>query len=413
MDILLTTLGSRGDLNPFLSLGVNLKRRGHRVTVITSEVYRPVVALAGLNFISCHSAEDFYEVQNHPDLYDSRKGFQILAKHLMLGTMRKVYQIISEYSSADTLLISSQFLLGTRLANEKLGLPLVTLALQPAAFWSVKEPSINPGMLFLSKLPFFLRKLILNKVDKDYLDKTLAPELNRFRQELKLPAINKIYSHWIFSPLKIMGLFPEWFAKPALDWPANTQLTGFINYDENAQQPVPEQILNFLNGGESPVILTYGTANTQSEFFFQTLIAAGRRLNLRLLILTQYPQQLPALRFNRECQAAYVSLPTVLPRVKAIVHHGGIGTTAQALAAAVPQLIVPFAYDQFDNAVKLEKIGAGISLISKKSYSVERAAKALEDLLTSEAIKSQCSIYSKKIDFAEAERLTCEIIETC
>ena len=411
MNMLLTVLGSRGDLNPFLIIGVNLKNRGHQVTIITSENYSHLVTSAGLNFISCYSAAEYNEVQNNPDLYDPRKGFAVLAKNMMLGTMRKLYQLISQFNPADTLLISSQFMLGARLANEKLGIPLVTLTLQPAAFWSIAEPAVNPEALFLPKLPFFIRKLIMNKVEKEYMDSVLSPELNCFREELHLPPIKKIYSSWSLSPQKIIGLFPEWYAKFAGDWPPQTQLTGFVSYDENASQLLPKEVINFLENGEAPLILTYGTANQQGQYFYKTFIEAGRRLNQRLLILTQYPNQLPNLQADRECYAAYLSLSTALSKSKGIIHHGGIGTLSQALATATPQLIVPFAHDQFDNAIRLEKIGAGISLISKKGYSIEKAVSALENLIESTELKPQCLMHSKKINFSEAENLTCQLIE--
>ncbi len=411
MNVLLSVLGSRGDLNPYLSIGVNLKKRGHQVTVITSEIYHQVVAKAGLNFISCHSAAEYYQAQNNPDLYHPRKGYEVFAEHL-LGTMRKLYYSIAEFNPAETLLISSQLMLGAHLANEKKGFPLINLALQPAAFWSVEEPAVRAGTLFLPKLPAFIRRLVLHKVEKDYIDGVLSVKLNHFRKELNLPAVNKIYSSWVFSPgKKIIGLFPDWFAKPALDWPTTTALTGFVNFDENAHQALPKEILEFLTKGEPPVILTYGTANTQGQYFFKTFIEAARRLHLRLLILTQYPEQLPALKLDRECHASYISLLTVLSKTRAIVHHGGIGTIAQALATATPQLLVPLAHDQFDNAVRLKKMGAAECLISRKNYSVAKAMKKLENLLTSTAIKSQCRSYAEKINFSRAEQLTCELIE--
>jgi hypothetical protein len=79
----------------------------------------------------------------------------------MLNPMRKEYDIISKFNPKNILLIATQFMLGARLANEKLGFPLITLALQPASFWSVLQPALNPGALYLPKLPYFLRALFL------------------------------------------------------------------------------------------------------------------------------------------------------------------------------------------------------------------------------------------------------------
>ena len=141
----------------------------------------------------------------------------------------------------------------------------------------------------------------------------------------------------------------------------------------------------------------------------KTSIETARKLGRRCIILTQYPEQLPRLNSN-EMHVSYVPLKKLLPHAATIVHHGGIGTIAQSLAAALPQLIVPMAYDQPDNAFRLEKLGVSLT-ISPKKYSVDRAARTLQKLLDSHAIKSQCLRYSKKIDFHQAEQRLCEAIE--
>lgn len=410
MNILLITLGSRGDVNPFIDVGLMLKNRGHAVTVVTSEVYANVITALGLDFISCNTAAEYNEIINNPDLYHPRKGFAVFAEYAMLNPMRKEYDIISQFNSSNTLLVATQFMLGARLANEKLGFPLVTVALQPASFWSIAQPPLNPGALYLPKFPYVLRKLMLKFLERNVIDRTLCPQLNQLRVELGLAPVNRIYSQWLFSPRKIIGLFPEWFAHPAVDWPAQTQLTGFIHHNENADQTLPEKVSHFLQADSPPLVLTYGTATTQGNYFFQVFIEAARKLKLRVLILTQYPEQLPPLQPEREIQVNYASLPKIFPHAAALVHHGGIGTLSQALTAGLPQLIVPMAYDQFDNASRLNQIGAGLSLTTK-NYSISAAVNKIEKLLQSPEIKSNCLHYSKRIDFSQAGQLTCQLLE--
>ena len=410
MNILLITLGSRGDVNPFIDIGLMLKNRSHDVTVITSEVYASVITKLGLNFISCNTIAEYNEVINHPDLYHPRKGFAVFAKHAMLNPMRKEYDIISKFNPNNTVLVATQFMLGARLANEKLGFPIVSLALQPASFWSVAQPALNPGALYLPKLPYFLRKLMLIFLERNVMDRILCPELNQFRTELGLPPVNCVYSKWLFSPQEIIGLFPEWFARPAADWPTQTQLTGFIHEDQNADQPLSEKVSQFLQTHEPPLILTYGTATIKTEQFFKIFIEAARKLKLPVLILTQHPQQLPPLQAEREIQVDYIPFQKIFPHAAALIHHGGIGTLSQGLAAGLPQLIVPLAHDQFDNAFHLNKIGAGLSLIAQ-NYSINEAVSKIEELLKSNEIKSNCLRYSKKINFSQAGQLTCQLIE--
>jgi len=242
------------------------------------------------------------------------------------------------------------------------------------------------------------------------MDRILCPQLNQFRTELSLNPVHHVYSRWSFSPQKIIGLFPEWFAHPAVDWPAQTQLTGFIHDDANDHQPLPEKLSHFLQANEPPLVLTYGTATTQAKQFFKIFIEAARKLKLPVLILTQHPQQLPPLQAEREIQVDYIPLPKIFPLAAALIHHGGIGTLSQALAAGLPQLIVPLAYDQFDNAFRLSQIVAGLSLTTK-NYSINQAVNKIEELLRSDEIKSNCLRYAQRIDVSQAGQLTCQLIE--
>ncbi len=411
MKILLITLGSRGDINPIICLGLALKNKGHEVTIISSEVYGAIVTASGLSFITCSTASEYHNVINNPDFYDAQKSFKVIAQYMLLDPMRRIYEIIANYDPANTVLVATQFMLGARIAHEKLGFPLVTVCLQPMSFWSEIEPPVYPGGS-LQKLPAFLKKIMLRITDRFLMDKTLSPQVNQFRQELGLMPVNKIYSRWMFSPQKIIGFFPVWFTAPAPDWPKQTELTGFLHYDENANQVIPKEVIQFLSAGNPPLIMTYGTSTTQCEAFFRIFVEAARRLEQRVLILTQHGNQLPELNPDMEMHIPYISLQKILPHSAAIIHHGGIGTLSQALTAATPQLIVPLVNDQFDNAYRLEKLGAGLSLIAKK-YSVDDAMNKIQELLRSTAIKSNCLFYSKKINSSRYEQQVCRIIENC
>lgn len=411
MHILLITLGTRGDINPFICLGKQLKALGYEVTIISSEIYHDLVRSVGMNFISCSAASEYDAVINDSHVYDARKSFKVVANYLSLTPLRKLYNIISQFDPSNTILVATSFMLGARIANEKLNIPLVSICLQPMAFWSIEETPVYAGTS-IHKLSFFFRKLILNLIDRWMIDKLFSRELNQFRSELGLHHVRNIYSKWMFSSQKNIGLFPEWFAKPASDWPKNTELTGFLHCDdENSDHAIPEELIHFLRAGSPPIILTYGTGTTQCEKFYNIFIEAARKLNQRVLVLTQYPDQLPLLNSNREMHASYVPLQIILPHAAAIIHHGGIGTLSRALSASIPQLIVPLAHDQYDNAARLEKLGAGLSLPAKK-YSVNTAIKKINELLNSEKIRSNCLLYSKKINYSQAIEQTCRVIES-
>lgn len=114
MNIILITLGSRGDINPFICLGSALKKRGHAVTIISSEIYDEIITAAGLNFISCSSSVDYNNFINNSDAYDIQKHFNVIVNYLAINPMRKIYDIISKFDPSNLVLIGTQFMFGAK-----------------------------------------------------------------------------------------------------------------------------------------------------------------------------------------------------------------------------------------------------------------------------------------------------------
>ena len=243
------------------------------------------------------------------------------------------------------------------------------------------------------------------------LDKIFAPEINRFRQSLSLPPIKKIFDKWTHSPQKNLGLFPDWFAHPQPDWPTQTQLTSFIFYDkQNEQESISERLEEFLNAGAAPIIFTPGTAMKHANQFFADCIMACQMLGRRGILLTEHPDQLPR-ELPKDIQHfAYSPFSKILPRAVALVHHGGIGTTAQAIAAGIPQVIRPMAHDQPDNAARVEGLGISASL-SPKKFNAASLAEKLNTLITSQQVLDRCKSYAQKINPDQSLNDTCAIIE--
>jgi len=412
MNIIFVTLGSRGDLNPFLYLGKILQQRGLRITIISSEIYKNLIETAGFEFITCSSADSYHQIIQEPAFYNPKKSFKMIAEYVILDPMRSVYQALQNFDPRNSVIVATRFMAGARLAQEKLKFPLISTCLQPLTLWSIKQPAIDPTGSSAHRLPWFLRKIVYAAASRWLLDRHISPQINQFRQELGLPNISKLFSHWLYSPQKVLGLFPEWFAEPSPDWPAHTELTGFVADSAPSLHAFESEISAFLNTGEPPIVITYGTSVTRAKDFFIKTLEANRILGYRSLILTQYPEQLPPLYPDRELHIHYAPLQQLLPYCAAIVHHGGAGTLAQAIAAALPQLIIPLINDQLDNAARIEKLGLGLKLSSAK-YSILKAKLKINQLINSANIKENCIAYSKRIDFEQAAQLTCDIVQEC
>ncbi len=404
--ILLCTIGSAGDVNPFIGIGGQLRKRGFRVVLVTSQYFEAQARSEGLEFFGLGSAEDYRSIIEDPDLWSPDKGFKVFAERVVFPIMEPAYEFIAGFDPSNTLLLAQGQFFAAHIAHEKLGMPFITVHLQPAAFRSVYEFPLSPV-----PLPPFLVRGLFTLVDALLLDKLFAPNINRFRLTLNLPPIRKIFGGWMHSPQLNLGLFPDWFAQPQPDWSPQTQLTSFVFYDkQNGIEELPADLENFLNAGSPPIVFTAGTAMKHADQFYRDCIGACQILGQRGILLTGHPEQLPAELPAGIQHFSYLPFSKVLPRALALVHHGGIGTTAQAIAAGIPHVIRPMAHDQPDTAARVEKLGIGATL-SPNKFNARSLAEKLNLLIDSQSVNKRCRIFADRIHPEQALNDTCSIIE--
>ena len=287
--ILLCTIGSAGDVNPFIAMGQRLLKRGLRVVLVTSQYFESQAHDAGLEFIGLGSVDDYRTIIDNPDLWDANKGFRVFAETVVLPILEPAYKIISSFDPTKTIIVAQGQFFAAHIAHEKLGFPFITVHLQPAALRSVYEFPMLPGWI-----PAFAKHALFNLIDALVLDKLFAPKINDLRQKLGLPAVKKIFDRWMHSPQRNLCLFPDWFAQPQPDWPAQTKLTGFVYHDKRGDhENLPRALEDFLKAGSAPIVFTPGTAMKHADQFFLECIKACRLLGRRGILLTQHPEQLP------------------------------------------------------------------------------------------------------------------------
>lgn len=404
-------MGSAGDVHPSIAVGKALRARGHSVLFVVNSYFENAVRGAGLGFLSGGTVEEYLRTTQDPNLWKFGKGFRVLFE-MMLNSMREYYRVIADRNDpGHTLVVAPSSALGARLANEKLGVPLVNMHLQPLVLRSLNE---QPGLAvptFLTPMLRPARRIWLAALDRWILDPPLLPSLNAFRAELGLPPVQRVMNEWMHSPDLVIGLFPKWFAPPQPDWPAQLRLTGFPLYDEAGNRDLPAGLTDFMDGGEPPIVFTLGTAMRFAQQFFEASAETCRLLGRRGILLTQFREQTPATLPEGVQHFDYVPFSEVLPKCAAIVHHGGIGTIAQGLRAGIPQLIVPSNFDQPSNAARLRKLGVGDS-IRPKAYTSELASRRLAMLLQSDRIAERCRFFASKFHDSDPLRDTCELIES-
>ena len=405
--ILLATMGSAGDVYPMLALGRGLQARGYHPIILTNDHFEALVAEADLPFIALGGREEYQRTMENPDLWNPVRGLGVVAKNGMMPLLRPFYDIVRQFDPQTTILAATVLLFGARIAHEKLGIPLVSIHLQPSLFRSVFAPPNLGGFRLPDWMPHRLKRGYFRLLDAAFIDPLMAKETNAFRAEVGLPPVTRLFDQWMFSPQKNIGLFPDWFAAPQPDWPPNTQLTGFIQHEQ--PQGMTADLRTFLDEGEPPIVFTPGTAMQHGADFFRESVAAVQKLGRRAILLTQHTGQVPPNLPPTVRHFRYVPLQELLPHSAALVYHGGVGTLAQALAAGIPHLVIPFSHDQPDNAQRLRHMGVG-DFLPPKQYKASAVAAKLNHLLTHPATQQRCAALAQQVDFEQALEASCAAI---
>ncbi len=408
MKVLLVTLGTDGDVHPFIGLGLALRKRGHDVILLANEHYADRVN-GTLNFVSLGSKSLHQRIVDDPAFWDPARLGSVVAEW-GLSQMPAQFHAIAEHNEPGrTVVVSPASVFGARIAQEKLGIPLATIVLQPALFRSIHRPTVMPGVPAIPRwFPRFVKGVFLKGVDAA-VNKILLSRVSAFRCELGLKPLTGI-AEWWMSPQRIIALFPDWFGMPQPDWPAQTRLTQFPMYDHRVSSDLSSETRDFLDAGEPPIVFTPGTGVGHGHAFFQAAVDACRRMGRRGILLTVYREQLPTDLPATVRHFDYVPFGQLLPHAAAIVHHGGVGTVSHAMAAGIPQLIMPRSYDQPDNARRVKELGVG-DWIKPKAFCGRTIARKLERLLTSPVVQARCRTKAQRFRDSDPMGEVCLLIE--
>jgi UDP:flavonoid glycosyltransferase YjiC (YdhE family) len=386
--IVMTTMGSLGDLNPYIALALEMKKRFIEPVIATSDAYRERVQSLNIEFHPIRPAmakpdtPEYFERVN--GVMDPNHGAEYLFKRLLVPAVRDTYQDLSAAIKGADLLITHPIVLAGPPLAQKSGIPWISTVLAPSSLWSAFDPWVPPNMPWLYRLlkrggPYVAR--LYKKLMEALTDPWLV-DLYEFRDELGLPPGEPPLFEGQYAPELNLALFSNVMCEPQGDWPANTVITGFPFFDKKDNAPVDPELLRFLNSGPAPIVFTLGSAAVHvAGNFYEESMAAAKLLNRRAVLLTGSDQNRPKDPLPEGVAAFdYAPFGELLPRAAAMVHQGGVGTTGQGLRAGIPMIVVPFAYDQFDNGARVERLGVART-IARDSYKAERVATELKELL--------------------------------
>lgn len=411
MRLLITALGSYGDVYPFVGLGTALHQRGHQVAIITNPHFQSVVESAGLDFLAIGTLADYEQLSNLQHVWHPIRGPMLVMRMGVAEVLRELYGVIeANYRPGETVLVAHMLDMASRVFQEKHSAPLASVHLAPLMLRSFADAPQMGTLLMGDWVPLWLRKLQFWVADRMIIDRIVGPELNGLRRDLGLAPVKFLMRDWWYSPQLVLGLFPEWYAPRQSDWPPQVQLTDFPLWDEAAPGELPAEVADFLADGEPPLVFTPGSAMAQGESFFQAAVEACTQLGHRGVLLSKYTEHLPIRLPPTVRHFAFVPFSALLPRAAALVHHGGIGSCAQGLAAGVPQLLMPMAYDQPDNAARLRRLGVGRSL-PPRHFTGPKVAALLDELLTDERVAANCRHWADACDPQAGLSRACALIE--
>jgi UDP:flavonoid glycosyltransferase YjiC (YdhE family) len=415
--ILLTTFGSLGDLHPYIALALGLKACGHDAVIATSANYQAKIDALRIGFRPVRP--DMPDLEGDPGLVqramDPQTGTECVIRELMMPVLRQSYDDLMAAADGADLLVSHPLTFTVRLVAEKKGIPWASTLLQPIGFVSVYDPPVLPPAPFLAKLRFLgpLFHRLLFWFGKQTIRPWCEP-WHRLRAEVGLPSVpdNPLFEGQ-HSPLLTLALFSKVFAEKQRDWPAQTVVTGFPFYDENGTAGMPPELARFLADGPPPVVFTLGSsAVLDAGSFYEHSAAAVARLGRRgVLLVGKGTKNQPASLPEEVIAVDYAPFSELFPRAAVIVHQGGIGTTAQAMRAGRPMLVMPYAHDQPDNAARVERLGIGRS-ISRRRYGPDTAAAELKKLLDNPTYAERAAEVGGKLRKEDGVRIACEALES-
>ena len=373
MRAILSAPGSRGDVNPMIAIGKRLRSQGHDVVISLAEPYAEIARDAGLQAEPVISDEDFSDALSNPEVWKPIQGPLQVFRSVVQDFLGRHEEVIRRYlDPGQTILVAHPLDLASRVYRDAHPeVPLVTVQLQPVILRTLESPPRLSPWWFEVARPRWLMRSAYWFVDRLAVDRVICPPLNEMRSRYGLGPIRRPLNQWWHSPDKTLAFYPDWFAPATRDFLPSLVHCGFPLQDHAVETFEPP-----LN---SPIVFTSGTAHHHCRDFFETAVAACSELGKPGLLLSTFAENFPS-NLPKDVQTlSYVSFGQLLPHCSAIVHHGGIGTTSQGFAAGIPQVIRPLAFDQFDNAQRVERLGGGKWLHRDRDL-----AKVLDTLLGSE-----------------------------
>ena len=412
--ILMVGLGSYGDINPYLAIGRELKRRGHAAVLATGQIYAGDAAREGLEFAAVRPDADPTDTELMARVMDRRRGSERVIRELVMPRVRESFEDLDRAARGADLLLSHPLTYAVPVLAQHRRYRWLSVALQPLMFFSAYDPPVVAPAPWLARLRPLGPRVngpllrLMKRVSHPW-----GEPVRVLRRELGLSDGGDPMFEGQHSPHGVLALFSKTFGPPQPDWPPHVHVCGFPFLDEDfGGKGLDPALASFLDAGPPPIVFTLGSSAVQTagDFYAQAAEAAAR-LGRRAVLLAGPAAD--TMRGLADSAIAARSAPyhQLFPRCAAIVHSGGVGTTGQALRAGRPQLVVPFAHDQFDNGARVARLGAG-GWLARHRVTAGRLERVLAKLLSETSVERAAAQVADGMREERGVARACDVIES-
>ncbi len=417
MRIVLSNIGTFGDMNPLVALALELKRRGHKPVMALPNVYRPKIEPLGIEFRAIRPDIDPENNVLVEMVYDLKHGTEHGLRDFLFPSLRQTYDDLlaaaTEPARADLLLLGELNYAGPIVA-EMTGIPWASYVLAPLSFFSAFDPPVLPPYPRLARADKIKGMgRVIRRVAR-FVSRKWPEPIYELRRELGLERGPNPLFDAKHSPHLVLAMFSSVLGVEQQDWPANTLITGFCFYDSDAgNAALPPHLEKFVSAGEPPIVFTLGSAAVLAAGDFYTVSAkVAERLGRRaVLLIGSDPRNKPAHPLpDSICVAEYAPYSALFPRASLVVHQGGVGTTAQCLHAGRPMLIMPYSHDQPDNARRMRRLGVSRT-IQKSAYKPWRVARKLGAMLENPKYAEHAEAVARQLASENGMKTACDALE--
>lgn len=340
----LVTLGTRGDALPFIAIARVLNDRGHAAVLLSNEDHAQLALEQGIAFVPICAKE-------MPQVDCDQREFA--ARQLIPAAYRTVNEIGRIAALDSDLAVVSRFgTWGAFSAAEKFGLPLANVLLQPDAIWEDGNP-IHPDDLIL---------------------------FNAFRSDFELPPM---FRAGLPEPSTLkLSLFPEWFGLPESLSPCAGHCLGFP-IRPTSKATLPTHVEDFIRDRGPPIVFALGTGMAEVETYRRIALSISATMERSVIFLSPNEAQTSDDSISPYFLSVdFVDHAALFPRASVVVHNGGIGVSAQAMKAGLPQVVIPLVWDQPCNAARLLSLGVSRTVFpdALSARAVEAAIREVADV---------------------------------